>query len=141
VDVPYNGNPEHVRLAPDAREAIDALRAAGVRLGVISNQSGVARGLITREQVESVNARVEELLGPFEVWEYCPHGPDDGCDCRKPHPGMVLRAARRLDVSPEEIVVLGDTDADVQAAEAAGSRGIRIGDGLTLREAVSQIVS
>jgi hypothetical protein len=67
-DVPYNGDPAKVVPMPGAREALDRLRAAGVRLAVVSNQSGVARGLITPEQVDAVNARVEELLGPIGPW-------------------------------------------------------------------------
>src|SRR3954468_7256842 len=83
-DFPLKGHPAWVRPVDGAREALDRLRARGVRVGVVSNQSGVARGLITTDQVEACNARLEELLGPFDVIRYCPHGPDDGCDCRKP---------------------------------------------------------
>src|SRR3954470_9973414 len=70
-DFPYNGDPAWVRPVDGAREALDRLRARGVRVGVVSNQSGVARGLITTEQVEACNARLEELLGPFDVIRYC----------------------------------------------------------------------
>jgi len=69
-DVPYNGDPAAVRPLPGVREALHRLRAAGLRLAVVSNQSGVARGLLTIEQVRRVNARVEELLGPFDAWLY-----------------------------------------------------------------------
>jgi histidinol phosphatase-like enzyme len=64
-DVPYNGDPSRVEPMPGARAALDRLRAAGVRTAVVSNQSGVARGLLTRDQVDAVNARVEEVLGPL----------------------------------------------------------------------------
>lgn len=134
VDVPYNGDPEAVRPMPSARVALDRVRAAGIPAGVISNQSGIARGLLTREQVRAVNNRVEELLGPFDVWRVCPHAPRDGCECRKPRPGMILSAAAALGVAPENVVMIGDIGADVDAAEAAGARGILVPTRLTLHQ-------
>src|SRR4051794_8289637 len=126
VDVPYNGDPERVEPMPAARAALARLRAAGVPTGVVSNQSGVARGLLSAEDVEAVNRRVEDLLGPLGPWAWCPHGPDDGCDCRKPAPGLVLRAASELGVDPAGCVVVGDIGADVDAARAAGARGVLV---------------
>jgi histidinol-phosphate phosphatase family protein len=136
VDVPYNGDPAKVEPMPGAREALDRLRAAGLRLGIVSNQSGIARGLLTREQADAVNARVAELLGPFDAVELCPHGPQDGCACRKPQPGMVLAAARRLGVDPAHCAVVGDIGADVGAAAAAGARGVLVPTAITRDEEV-----
>jgi histidinol-phosphate phosphatase family protein len=136
-DVPYNGNPDEVRPVPGAREALDRLRAAGLRLGVVSNQSGVARGLLSLEQVRRVNARVEELLGPFDTWHYCPHGPDDACDCRKPAPGMVLAAARALGVPADRCVMVGDIGADVAAGLAAGAAAVLVPTPITRAEEVA----
>ncbi|WP_208605856.1 HAD family hydrolase [Streptomyces albus] len=133
-DVPYNGDPALVRLMPHAREALEAVRARGVAVGVVSNQSGVARGLLTRRQVEAVRRRVEELLGPFGVWAVCPHGPGDGCPCRKPAPGLVFAACARLGVAPEETVVIGDIGADLGAARAAGARGVLVPTPVTRAE-------
>src|SRR5204863_1745310 len=76
VDVPYNGDPAKVVPMPGALEALARLRAAGVHTGVISNQSGVARQLLTADDVEAVNRRIEELLGPLGPWILCQHGPD-----------------------------------------------------------------
>ena len=126
VDVPYNGDPGRVRPLPGAREALDRLRSAGIRLGVVSNQSGVARGLLGEADVAAVNARVEDLLGPFGTWAVCPHGPDDGCACRKPRPGLVRQAAAALGVASERCVVVGDIGADVEAAAAAGARAVLV---------------
>jgi histidinol-phosphate phosphatase family protein len=137
VDVPYNGDPERVRPMPGARAALDRLRAAGVRLAVVSNQSGIARGIVTEDEVAAVNRRVEELLGPLGPWLVCPHGPDDGCGCRKPAPGLVLEAADRLGVAPERCAVVGDIGADVDAARAAGARAVLVPTPRTRREEVA----
>ena len=126
VDVPYNGEPDRVVAMPGAREALDRLRAAGVPLAVVSNQSGVARGLLTMEEVESVNRRIEELLGPLGPWIVCPHGPDDGCACRKPKAGLVRRAAEALGVDPARCALVGDIGSDVEAARAAGARPVLV---------------
>jgi histidinol-phosphate phosphatase family protein len=138
VDVPYLADPAQVRPVPGAAAVLDALRGAGVPLGVVSNQSGVARGMVSGEALAAVNARVEELLGPFDTWQVCVHGPDDGCDCRKPMPGLVRRAADALGVDVRRCVVVGDTGADVAAAEAAGARGILVPTGRTLPEEVDR---
>jgi histidinol-phosphate phosphatase family protein len=136
-DVPYNGNPDLVRPVPGAREALDRLRAAGIRLGVVSNQSGLGRGLLTEEQVRRVNQRVEELLGPFDTWHYCPHAPQDACDCRKPAPGMVLAAAAALGVPVERCVMVGDIGADVAAGLAAGAAAVLVPTPITRPEEVA----
>jgi D-glycero-D-manno-heptose 1,7-bisphosphate phosphatase len=135
-DVPYNGDPALVRLMPTAREAVDEVRLHGLRTGVVSNQSGVARGLLTRGQVEAVNARVAALLGRFGAWLWCPHGPEDGCGCRKPRPGLVLAACAELGVDPGETVVIGDIGADLAAAAAAGARAVLVPTETTLPEEV-----
>jgi HAD superfamily hydrolase (TIGR01662 family) len=136
-DVPYNGEPARVRPMPGARAALDRLRAAGVAVAVVTNQSGVARGLITADQVERVNRRVEELLGPFAAWAVCPHGPDDDCGCRKPAPGLVTDTARRMGVDPRECALVGDIGADVEAAAAAGARAILVPTPVTRPEEVA----
>ncbi|MDP9396803.1 MAG: HAD family hydrolase [Actinomycetota bacterium] len=137
-DVPYNGDPARVAPVPGARAALDRLRAAGVAVGVVTNQSGVARGLLTRAQVQAVNARVEELLGPFTVWQICEHAPEDGCGCRKPAPGMVLAAARVLGMSAHRCAVVGDIGTDVGAARAAGARAVLVPTAQTLPAEVEE---
>jgi D-glycero-D-manno-heptose 1,7-bisphosphate phosphatase len=137
VDVPYNGDPAMVRPVPGAREALDLLRAAGIQVGVVTNQSGIARGLISASQVAAVNRRVDELLGPFAVWQVCPHGPGDGCACRKPRPGMVLAAARQLGLAPQRMAVVGDIGADVEAAAAAGAVPVLVPTSVTRPEEVA----
>ncbi len=137
VDVPYNGDPDRVVLVDGAREALDRLRAAGVPTAVVSNQSGVARGLLTRAQVDAVNARLVELVGPLGTFHVCEHGPEDGCACRKPAPGLVLEAAAALGVAPERCAVIGDIGADVGAALAAGARPVLVPTAVTRPEEVA----
>ena len=136
-DFPYNGDPAWIRPIDGAREALDRLRAHGVRVGVAMNQSAVARGLVTREQVDACNARLTELLGPFDTVQVCPHGPDDGCACRKPAPGMVLAACAELGVDPARCVVIGDVAADTDAAAAAGASAILVPTPVTRRAEVA----
>ncbi|MGN6779993.1 MAG: HAD-IIIA family hydrolase [Marmoricola sp.] len=135
-DEPYNGDPALVRPVPGAREALERVRAAGLRVGLVTNQSGIGRGLITREQAEAVNARVEELLGPFDVVVLCPHAPEEDCACRKPRPGMVLDACERLGVEPVVAAMIGDTGADVAAGARAGALAVLVPNAVTRREEI-----
>ena len=137
-DVPYNGDPDAVRLVDGAREALELLRSLRVPTGVITNQSGIGRGLLTREQVDRVNARLETLLGPLGPWEICPHAPEDGCNCRKPAPELIRRACRRLGVDPADCVVIGDIESDVEAARAAGARAVLVPTAVTRPEEVER---
>jgi D-glycero-D-manno-heptose 1,7-bisphosphate phosphatase len=135
-DVPYNGDPELVRLLPGAREAAGLLRAEGIATGVVSNQSGIGRGLLSERDVIRVNQRADELLGTLGTWVFCPHTPQARCGCRKPRPGLVVEAARRLGVRPEACVVIGDIGADVRAARAAGAWGVLVPNAATLRSEI-----
>lgn len=140
VDLPYNGDPAKVRAVDGARAALDRLRAAGLPIAIVTNQSGIGRGLVTAERVAAVNRRVEELLGPFAGWFACPHAPADDCACRKPKPKLVLDAARSLGVEPRCCVVVGDQESDVEAARNAGALGLKVGAGRSLGEAVDEIL-
>jgi HAD superfamily hydrolase (TIGR01662 family) len=135
-DVPYNGNPDAVEPVPEAAAALDRLRRAGVRVGVITNQSGVARGLLTAHQVEKVNGRIDQLLGPFDVWAVCLHGPQDGCSCRKPRPGLLAHAATSLGIPLDRCAVVGDIGSDIEAARAAGIRSVLVPNGVTRPEEI-----
>ncbi|WP_280205863.1 HAD family hydrolase [Nocardia cyriacigeorgica] len=125
-DTGYIADPDLVRPLPGAREQLRRLRRAGIRTGIVSNQSGVASGRISPAQLAAVNARVEDLLGPFDTWQICVHGPADGCACRKPEPGLVLGAAAALGVDPSRCVVIGDIGSDVEAALAAGAAAVLV---------------
>jgi histidinol-phosphate phosphatase family protein len=137
-DVPYNGDPSLVVAMPAARAALDRLRAAGLTLAVVSNQSGIGRGLLTTEQVAAVNRRVEELVGPLDGFFVCPHVDADGCACRKPAPGLVLQAAAALGVTPAACALIGDIGADVEAAVRSGARPILVPTGTTRAAEIEQ---
>jgi len=140
VDVPYNGDPNAVLPVDGVRDALDRLRAAAIPIAVVSNQSGVGRGMISIEQVEAVNRRVQALLGPFDAMLYCPHGPDVNCECRKPKPKLILDAARALGVDPSCCIVIGDKASDVEAAANAGARSIFVDDAHSAVDAINAVL-
>lgn len=133
VDKNYLSDPEQVELLPGAREAMDALRQAGYGIVVVTNQSGVGRGYFTMQDVDAVNARLRSLLGEFDGIYACPHGPEDGCECRKPKPGMLLQASRELSFDLSECTVIGDKDVDVDLARNAGARAVLVTTGYGAR--------
>jgi D-glycero-D-manno-heptose 1,7-bisphosphate phosphatase len=134
VDYGYLGDPAALKFEPTAADALRWLYRRGYRLVVITNQSGVGRGLFPIERVEAMNARlhamVEELGVRLERIYYCPHSPDAGCDCRKPALGLMLRAASELSFDPKRAVVIGDKDSDIQFGQGAGAKTILIARGL-----------
>jgi D-glycero-D-manno-heptose 1,7-bisphosphate phosphatase len=140
VDVPFNGDPARVEPAPNAKALLDRLRAAGLPLAVVSNQSGVGRGFITTQAVDAVNRRIDELLGPFAGFFVCPHAVDDACECRKPKPKLILDAANALGVDPACCVVVGDRESDVAAARNAGAIALKIAGPRELEKAVEAIL-
>ncbi|EGV18042.1 D-glycero-beta-D-manno-heptose 1,7-bisphosphate 7-phosphatase [Thiocapsa marina] len=110
---------------PGSIEAIARLSHAGYRIAVATNQSGLARGLLTPTDLDTMHRKLRDLLaeqgGRIEMIVYCPHGPDENCACRKPKAGMLMEIARRLSVSLAGIPFLGDSLSDILAAKAAGA--------------------
>ncbi|HET8596422.1 MAG TPA: D-glycero-beta-D-manno-heptose 1,7-bisphosphate 7-phosphatase [Castellaniella sp.] len=109
---------------PGSLEAIGRLSQAGWRVVVASNQSGVARGMFSMETLAAIHDRMRQAAadagGRIDAIFFCPHGPDDGCACRKPLPGMLRDIARRLDIRLDGVPLVGDSLRDLQAAAAAG---------------------
>jgi D,D-heptose 1,7-bisphosphate phosphatase len=139
-NVPYNVNPELIRLAPGAAEALPALHAAGYALVVITNQSGVARGYYTPQDQDGVAARLRELLDelgvPLTGYYYCPHLPEGSvagyaihCNCRKPLPGLVIQAATEHQLDATRSWFVGDILHDIEAGRQAGCRTVLIDNG------------
>jgi D-glycero-D-manno-heptose 1,7-bisphosphate phosphatase len=130
-DVGYPRDPETVRLLEGAVEALVALRRAGYALVVVSNQSGIGRGIVKQEQAEAVHERfVEELRAhgvELDDVRYCPHTPEDACDCRKPAAGLLLASADELGIDLARSFMVGDNPTDVDAGRAAGCRTVLLG--------------
>ena len=132
-DEGYLVDASRIRLLTGAIDALRMFRERGFLLVVISNQSGIARGLITPAQHDEVDARVKAILAahgvPLDAAYYCPHGPDDRCACRKPLPGMIVQAAREHDIDLTHSFMIGDKMADVAAGRAAGCTTALLGPG------------
>lgn len=123
-----------VRPVAGARAALDRLRAAGIALGVVTNQHRVGEGELSADELAAIHARIDELLGPFETWNVCAHARGAGCACRKPQPELILAAARTLGIEPSACVVVGDIGSDVAAATAAGARSVLVPTAVTRAE-------
>lgn len=125
VDVGYPRDPDRVELVDGAADALRALQRDHA-LVIISNQSGIGRGLIREDEARAVHARVIERFKAsgvtFAGAYYCPHTPDDRCRCRKPAPGLIEDAARELDLDLGRSFMIGDKPSDLEAGRAAGCR-------------------
>ncbi len=139
-DFPYNVDPDEIVLAPGAQDALLLLKRHGVRLFVVTTQPGVAYGFFAESALVGVERRLaelfEEVQAPLEGFYYCPHSPRGNllrytreCDCRKPSPGLILRAAREHDIAPERSWMIGDILDDVECGRRAGCRTVLIDNG------------
>jgi len=135
-DPGYIGDPAKLHLLPGAGEAVARLKKMGFLLVVVSNQSGVARGLVDPAVIPELNARLNVLLeeagGHVDHFEFCFHHPRDHCDCRKPKPLLLTHSAELLGINLGESYMVGDKKSDVLAGRRAGCRGsflVRTGEG------------
>lgn len=121
----YIKSPAEWVAIPGSLEAIARLNHAGILVTVATNQSGLARGLFDINELNQIHAKFQAALarvgGHVDGIFFCPHGPDDGCDCRKPRPGMLLEIGRRFRVPLEQVPFIGDSPRDAEAALAAGA--------------------
>ncbi|HLP07710.1 MAG TPA: HAD family hydrolase [Opitutaceae bacterium] len=124
VEKHFLADPAGVELCTGAAEGLKRLQSVGYRFVMISNQSGIARGILTEEQVRAVNARMVALLAAHGIAlagiYWCPHGPANQCACRKPAPGMIHRAVSELGGDLRGAWVIGDRDADLNLARGLG---------------------
>jgi len=132
----YIKSAEEWRPLDGSLEAIARLNHGGYTVVVASNQSGLARGYFDIEALTAMHMKMEEMLakigGRIDAIFYCPHGPDDGCACRKPKPGMLLEIGQRFNVPLKEVIFIGDSISDVKAANSAHAKSmlVRTGKGI-----------
>ena len=129
----YIYRPEEVRLLPKAVEAVSYLKSLGLKVVILTNQSGIGRGFYTEADYRKVMAYLFNLLGgrqaAVDASYFCPHAPWEGCPCRKPSPGMAERAAEELSLDLARSFVVGDKKSDMELARATGARGILVRTG------------
>jgi D-glycero-D-manno-heptose 1,7-bisphosphate phosphatase len=118
---------------PGSLEAISRLKKAGYLVTVASNQSGIARGLFSEDDLQKIHQKMEQQLAmrgtKFDGIFYCPHGPSDNCICRKPKPGLLLQIAKAFDINLSETQFVGDNISDIKAADMANARPILVRTG------------
>lgn len=128
-----------------ARESLRLFREAGYRTIVVSNQAGIARGDMTVKDLDNIHERMKrEALqagGAIDAIYYCPHGWDEGCECRKPKPGMLFQAQRDFSLDLSRVFYVGDNERDEQAARAAGCRWAAVSDAMPLIAVTRQLLS
>ena len=119
---------------PNSRTAIRELTESGYRIIVVTNQSGIGRGLYSEEDLADIHARmvaeISKSGGAIDAVYYCPHHPDAGCECRKPKPGMLMRAAREHNIELENAYLIGDTTTDIEAGKSVGTTAFLVLTGL-----------
>jgi D-glycero-D-manno-heptose 1,7-bisphosphate phosphatase len=130
-EVHYCKDPALVRVYPGVPDALRRLRTVGFGIFVISNQSGIGRGLMTDAEYQTVQAEFLRQIGPglIDASYYCPDAPGQPSECRKPEPGMVLRAAREHPIDLPASFFVGDREADVECGRRAGIRSILVRTG------------
>jgi heptosyltransferase-2 len=142
-DPGYLKSASELKLLPGVAAALARLKAAGARLVVVTNQSGVGRGFFSLKDLEAVHARLEGLLeqgdAALDAIYFCPHHPDDGCRCRKPATGMVDRAVTELQVDLRNAYVVGDHASDIQLAKAAGMKSVLVTSGTVDQPALTML--
>jgi histidinol-phosphate phosphatase family protein len=130
-DHDYCSDPSDVKIFPGAPEALRRLKSKGFKLIIITNQSGIGRGLLTLEQYRAVEAEVLRQVGTglIDATYFCPDLPGQHCSCRKPAPGMVLQATREHQIDLCRSFLIGDKEIDVECARNTGMRSIRVKTG------------
>ncbi len=142
-DTGYIKTPDELQIFPGAVEAVARLKQAGARVVMITNQSGVGRGLCSIETLGAIHAKLRAVFdaggAPFDGLYYCPHHPDDGCACRKPGTVMVERAVADLGLDLSHAYVVGDQRRDIDLARRIGAKGILVTTGPTSAQALEEL--
>lgn len=131
-DVHYCSHPGDFKLFPNTGKAIKLLNGHGFKVIVITNQSGIARGYFTEEILAEIHEKMKRELAKEDAWVdgiyYCPHHPDDNCECRKPKPRLVLQAAKDFNIELKQSFVVGDLWMDIELGNTLGCKTILVGD-------------
>jgi len=134
-----------LEIYPNVAKNIKLLKDAGFLVIVITNQSAVNRGIITHEIVSQIHDSIQDHLkkyGTFlDGFYYCPHTPDENCNCRKPKSGLLEKAILELNVDLNSSWMIGDSDSDIEAADSVGCKAIKISDSFSLDNAVEKILN
>jgi histidinol-phosphate phosphatase family protein len=140
-EVEYCRDPALVKLLPGVRKGLAQLKAAGFALVIVTNQSGIGRGFFTPEDYEAVHARLLELLGPdlIDAAYFCPDHPDRSTERRKPGIGMLLEAAKDLDLDLANSWMIGDKISDIECAARAGAQGVLVRTGYGREQKASEV--
>ena len=142
--VPHNGDPAKMHVFPYVPEAVRRLNDAGFLVLVVTNQSGIGRGMYTVDDMMAVNAEMERQIavggGRIDDVFFCPHRPDEACDCRKPKVGMGLQAIRKYGLDVSRCYMVGDEDKDVQFGESLGIKSYQVSGTFTFADAVDEIL-
>lgn len=144
-DVPHNGDPAKMHVFPFAPGAVRRLNDAGYLVIVVTNQSGIGRGMYTVDDMVATNEEMKRQLATagarIDDIYFCPHLPDEGCGCRKPATGMGERAIADHGLDPSQCWMVGDNDKDVEFGKRLGMRTLKVSSGFTLKDAVDTILS
>jgi D-glycero-D-manno-heptose 1,7-bisphosphate phosphatase len=139
-EVEYLHEPKDLVVLPGVAETIAVMNRHGIPVAVVTNQAGIGRGLYDADAYHRVNAAIAAVLAAGQAridgWYFCPHRPDAGCACRKPRPGMLLDAARELQLALDASVLVGDKTSDLEAARAAGCGSVLVRTGYGKAEEV-----
>lgn len=139
----YVKNADELRIYPFAPDAVRRLTEAGWPVFVVSNQQGVAKGIISDDDLlaieREITRRVEEAGGKITTFYYCRHLASDGCPCRKPEPGLILSAVKEHGIDPEASVMVGDTERDIVAGKSAGCKTILVLTGKLTRQGAEHL--
>ena len=142
-DLGYVGKREDFHFLPGVFEALQYFQKLGFLLIIVTNQSGIARGYYTVQDFLSLSEWMKEELRKRDITItdifYCPHHPEDGCECRKPKPGMILEAAKRYDIDLSASWMIGDKPSDIEAAKNAGIPHTILLDDNTLFDTIGTI--
>ena len=129
----YIKSPDEWHPLPGSLEAIARLNHFGFKVAIATNQSGLARGLFSIDDLNAIHHKLHQDLdrvgGQVECLVFCPHGPDEGCACRKPEPGLLLQIKERMGVDLENVPVIGDSMRDIVSAQAVGAYAILVKTG------------